>query len=252
MSSPSRFRTSVLAAALALTAGAALAAERPFCANRPGKATPPCILDAGRWQLEAAVLDYQDETYAVAGFELRRGLTARTEASLAWTPIFTGRHTGGTGDLQLNLRTALTDPDGEGAQVALQGFVTAPTATHGQGAGGWEGGLLAPVAVPLGGLSLGAAPEVAAARDADGRGTHLAYAAAVGLSHAFGPLTAGVELWGRLDDDPAGRTRQASADLTAAYVPSRAPDLQFDAGLNAGLNRQTPDLEVYVGVARRF
>lgn len=252
MSSRLRFRTSLAATALALVAGAAAAAERPFCADRPGKATPPCILDAGRWQLESALVDYQDETFAIAGFELRRGLTPRTEASLAWTPIVTGRHTSGTGDLQLNLRIALTDPDGQGALVSLEGFVTAPTATHGQGAGGWEGGLLLPIAIPLGAFSLGAAPEVDVARDAGGRGTHLAYSAAVGLGHGFGPLTAGVELWGKVDDDPAGRTTQASADLTAAYVPAAAPDLQLDAGLNAGLNRHTPDLEVYVGVARRF
>lgn len=252
MSSHSRFRTSVLAAALALTAGAAAAAERPFCADRPGKATPPCILDAGRWQLESALVDYQDHSWAVAGFELRRGLTSRTEASLAWTPIFTGRHTRGTGDLQLNLRTALTDPDGTGAMVSLQGFVTAPTATHGQGAGGWEGGLLLPASAPLGAFSLAAAPEVDVVRDAGGGGTHLAYSAALGLGRSFGPLTAGVELWGKVDDDPAGRTTQASADLTAAYVPAATPDLQLDAGVNAGLNRRTPDVEVYVGVARRF
>jgi hypothetical protein len=252
MSSPSRFRTSLLAAALALIAGATSAAERPFCADRPGKATPPCILDAGRWQLESALADYQDRTWAVAGFELRRGLTRRTEASLAWTPILVGPHAHGTGDLQLNVRTALSDPDGDGPMVSLEGSVTAPTATHGQGAGGWEGGLLLPVAVPLGAFSLAAAPEVDMARDAEGRGTHLAYAAAVGLGRSFGPLPAGVELGGKLDDDPAGRTSQASADLTAAFVPAASPNLQLDAGLNAGLNRRTPDLEVYVGVARRF
>ena len=47
------------------------AAERPFCADRPGKATPPCILDVGRWQLESALVDGADDSWAVAGFELR-------------------------------------------------------------------------------------------------------------------------------------------------------------------------------------
>jgi hypothetical protein len=29
-------------------------------------------------------------------------------------------------------------------------------------------------------------------------------------------------------------------------------DLQIDAGATFGLNRQTPDLELYAGIARRF
>jgi hypothetical protein len=29
-------------------------------------------------------------------------------------------------------------------------------------------------------------------------------------------------------------------------------DLQFDAGANFGLNRQTPDVELYTGVSVRF
>jgi hypothetical protein len=59
-----------------------------------------------------------------------------------------------------------------------------------------------------------------------------------------------VELWGQIDDDPADRAYQASADLTAAYAISG--DAQLDAGVSFGLNRTTPDVEAYVGIARRF
>ena len=78
----------------------------------------------------------------------------------------------------------------------------------------------------------------------------IAWSGAAGVSRAFGPTTLGVEVWGQIDDDPADRTYQASADLTAAFaVGSNA---QLDAGVNFGLNRTTPDVEVYAGVARRF
>lgn len=242
---------------------------RPLCADRPGKATPPCILDAGRWQLEVGVVDAtlqrgggeRDDVYALGGFELRRGVTRRTELELAWTPWSIERsddhgakgHAAGTGDLGLSFRTALTNPDGMGVAVSVEPFVTAPTATHHQGAGGWEGGVLLPVSGAITDkVSFGVTPEVDVVRDAAGGGTHAAVAAAAGVSRGFGPATLGVELWGARDDDPAGATTQASLDFTAAYVPPPTPDLQLDAGVYMGLNRNTPDVEAYVGVSRRF
>jgi hypothetical protein len=44
--------------------------------------------------------------------------------------------------------------------------------------------------------------------------------------------------------------RQYSADVSVALLPSN--DLQLDAGANFGLNRQTPDVELYAGVSKRF
>src|SRR5436190_1237497 len=79
------------------------------------------------------------------------------------------------GKATLPLMGALTDPDGKGLAVSAEGFVTAPTATHGLGAGGWTGGLRLPISVPLGESSLGLAPEVDVLRDAGGGGAHLAW-----------------------------------------------------------------------------
>ena len=54
--------------------------------------------------------------------------------------------------------------------------------------------------------------------------------------------------WSR--SDPSGTTRQASADGSAAFLLSN--DVQLDAGANFGLNRATPDVELYGGVSVRF
>jgi hypothetical protein len=149
------------------------------------------------------------------------------------------------------MRRALTTPGGDGPQVSIQGYVTAPTATHGLGAGGWTGGARLPIAVPLAkDLGLGLTPEVDVVRNADGAGTHLAWSTAAGISRAFGKLTLGVEAWGLIDDDPRARTYQASADFTAAQMVGE--NTQLDAGVYFGLNRQTPNAEAYVGISRRF
>ncbi|WP_133254924.1 transporter [Phenylobacterium hankyongense] len=242
---------------------------RPLCADRPGKATPPCIVDVGRLQVEVGLVDaafqrqagQHDDAYTLGQFELRTGISRRTEVEIGWTPWSIQRtetagvrsRQAGVGDLSLGFRTALTDPDKDGLAVSLEPFVTAPTGTHGQGAGGWQGGLLLPMSGPLiKDVSFGFTPEVAVVRNAAGGGTHVAWSGAFGISHAFGPANVGLEVWGGVDEDPAATTTMASLDATAAWTPAATPDLQLDAGVNAGLNRNTPDVELYVGVARRF
>jgi hypothetical protein len=257
-----------LAGLFAGLAGAAQAQSqtglRDFCADRPGKATPPCILDAGRLQLETGLADAalnrehgaRDDLLLLGQTELRLGVSRRTEWEAVVTPLSVEHATGagtrrGFGDLVLGLRTALTDPDTAGRLVSLQAFASAPTATGHQGAGGWEAGVRLPVAAELmNGFALGLTPEADLRRDADGRGRHVALSGAASLSHDLAGASVAAEVWAQRDDDPAGHVTQASIDLSAAWQAGR--DLQLDAGANAGLTHATPDLELYVGVARRF
>lgn len=251
-------------AALIFTGSAHAQALREFCAERPGKATPPCVLDAGHLQLEVGLADAvfersrgaHETIYTLAASEVRFGLSKRVEIEAGWMPLIldrdraAGRRTG-VGDAMLGARVALGNPDADGAAVSLQGFVTAPTASHGLGAGGWTGGLRLPVSIPLGSdTDLALTPEVDVVRDTAGRGTHLAWIGVAGVSHAFGPTMLGCEVWGEIDDDPSGKVREASADFTAAYAVG--DNAQLDAGVNLGLNRATPDVEIYAGIARRF
>jgi hypothetical protein len=249
-----------------LLAAASARAEGPrdFCADRPGKATPPCILDVGHVQLETALTDAvfrrsdddRQETYALGSSELRIGLGRRLEAEAAWTPVIIDHHRGasrvtGVGDLTLGARWALSDPDKAGAAVSVQGFVNAPTATHGLGAGGWAGGARLPMAMALpGGFAIGVTPEADVARNANGWGALLAVNATLSISRGFGDTTLGAELWGQIDDDPAARTSMATFDLTAAHALGK--DSQLDGGVNLALNRNAPDLEVYAGLSHRF
>ena len=257
-------QTQAPAAPAPATAEAPSDGLRDFCGQRPGRVTPPCVVDAGHLQVEAGLIDAvfqhndgaHSDIYAVGATELRLGVSKRLEIEASWTPSVMDHtrgqpHVSGTGDAGLALLAALTDPDKMGVQVSIQPFVTLPTATHGLGAGGWTGGARLPVAVPLdGGFLLGLTPEVDVLRNDGGGGTHAAWIAAASLAKTFGPATFGVELWGQAEAAPGGVIRRATADLTAAYMIGKS--LQLDAGANFGLNRQTPNAELYFGISKRF
>ena len=259
-----------------LAAGAAHAADagdppRDFCADRPGKGSPPCVLDVGRFQAELGVADgawsrgggTSSDDLAFGGLELRLGLTPTVEGQVSWTTHERirdkDRATGavstvsGAGDLNLGLRWSLKNPGGDGFSIAVQPFVTAPVGADGIGGDTWQGGVIVPMSVPLNPTwSLALSPELDVRPDADGAGSHAGYAGSVGVGRSVGPVALGVELWADRDEDPSGHITQASFDLTAAWTPKSVPDLQLDASAYAGLNRNTPDLELVVGVAKRF
>lgn len=262
-------RALAMAIGLLAITGAAHAQERDFCADRPGKGSPPCVLDKGRFQVEVSGVDatlnkdggVSTRDLAYGGLELRLGLTSSLEGQLSWTPHERVRTksqgvvstVSGAGDLGFAARWSLKNPAGDGLSIAVQPFVVAPTGADGIGGGVWQGGVIVPVSIPLNGdWSLSLSPEADARPDADGSGRHAAYVLAGGVGRAVGPVNLGAELWVDVDDDPSGRATKASFDLTAAWTPTALKDIQLDAGAYLGLNRKTPDLELVVGVAHRF
>jgi hypothetical protein len=158
----------------------------------------------------------------------------------------------GIGDVNLIFKQGLTSSDAA-VQVTAMPFVKLPTAKHALGNGKWEGGLRVPIgyAIAKSPFSIGLTPELDWAADADGRGHHAAMIQVASLGwQASAKLNLSAEIWGQWDWDPSGTTRQASADGSVAYLLSN--DVQLDGGANLGLNRQTPDVELYAGVSKRF
>ncbi|WP_438851148.1 transporter [Brevundimonas nasdae] len=244
---------------------------RDFCADRPGKGTPSCVLDQGRWQVELGLFDgarqsdatTRTETWDAGDLFIRYGLTSLTELQLGVTTWnrerTTDRATGardtaeGIGDLSIGLRHSLKNPDGSGLSVALSGFVTAPTGARAIRADGFEGGVLLPVSIPLNDdWSLSLTPEFDWVSNSDGDGRHAAYTMVAGVGRGFGQWNLGAEIWISHDDDPINATTQSTFDLTAVWTPPSLPDAQIDFGFNFGLNNDSPDVEFGVGVARRF
>jgi hypothetical protein len=268
MSSRHSIIRSVALAAAFLWASAAAAQEpREFCPDRPGLGTPACTIDAGRFAVELGLLDRtldreagdRAEAWSVGDLLVRYGLDARTEVQLGWSAF--GRvetRTGGvredasgTGDLLVALRRNLVDSP-SGFALAVMPYVTLPTGSSDIGAGDWGGGVLVPMSHALpGGFQLGLTLSADAAVDADGDGRHFAASAILGLDVPLAEaLGATAELAVVRDDDPLGEATEVLAGLSAGWSPN--DDLQLDVGVNVGLNRAAADLQLYVGVARRF
>jgi hypothetical protein len=254
----------------ALPASAQAQGERDLCTDRPGLGTPPCTVEPGRVVFELGLGDWtrdQDSRERVdtivAGDALARiGLTEHLEAQIGWTSYGHVRtrdrttdavdRASGTGDVTLTLLRNLQNPDGSGVSIALMPFATLPVGGGAIGAGDWGAGLRAPFSVELGaGVALALTPEVDAAVDQDGSGRHLAYGSVAGLDLDLSDSVSGTaELSAFRDDDPSGHATQMLAGLSLGWQPS--DDLQLDIGANLGLNHDSPDTQLYIGVARRF
>ena len=255
--------------ALAFSAPAFADDGRDLCADRPGLGTPACTVEAGKFLFELGLGDWtrdsdgpqRTDTITTGDALLRIGLTSSLEAQVGWTALGHVRERDSaagtidkrvrTGDVTLALRQNLRNPDGSGFSIALMPYATLPTGGSGVGAGDWSGGLLVPLSVEAGPVSLALTPHVDAAADADGDGRHLAYGSVAGVGFDLSDaVSASAELSLTRDRDPARHSTEALAGLSAAWQPN--DDSQWDAGINAGLNRSSPDVELYVGYVRRF
>jgi hypothetical protein len=258
----------IAAILLAGASSAAAADQQPICADRPSKSTGPCTVPAGAWQIETGLIDWSRDSSVGertdltewGGSLIKYGVSGNADVELGFIPLETlsihgggaHEHHSGFGDMLMRVKYALT-PENAPVQVSIDPFIKLPTANHWLGNGKVEGGLLVPVQVPLGKtpLTLSLDPELDLLADEDGHGRHLETQQVVNLGIAVNKeLSLSAEIWTAWDWDPAGTTRQASADGSIAYELSK--NLQLDAGANFGLNRSTPDMELYTGVSVRF
>ena len=241
---------------------------RPLCPDRPGKGTSPCTVDADHLEVEVDAFDMTSQhqngvsttVYDFAAPELRYGVSDDLEAAADFAPYIQARsRTGGVtqtasgiGDLTLHLKWMVTPYDNGPFAMALMPFVKIPTAPLTIGNGALEGGFVAPLSYDLGGnWSLAASPEVDLLKNQADEGRHVAIANVFGLNRSFdGGISLGAELAGVGDFDPAGESQTWTFDIAAAWQPDSAT--QWDTGFNFGLNRNTPDLQFYAGVTRRF
>ena len=241
-------------------------APAPICTDRPTKANVVCTVPGHAIQIEADAVNWtrfnapgtRIDTILYSNPTVKYGFGAITDVELNLAPYESVRTRsrlasntiGGIGDLYIRLKRQLTSPTAT-VQVALIPYVKAPTARAGIGNGKVEGGVIAPIIYALpAGLTLNLGPEVDVLADSDGHGRHAQLVGLVNLSKSIGKTTLYGELWTGQNLDPAGTVRQYSADVAVTYLLT--PTLQVDVGGNIGLNRVTPAVQSYVGIAARF
>jgi hypothetical protein len=259
-----------IAVALVCWSAVAAAAESkdPICADRPGKANPTCTVPPGMVQVETGLVDWSGDNsggvrtdeFDIGATAVKVGLTDRLHIELdlpAYVDVHSraggiGASTSGFGDSGVALKYRVT-PTSAPVQVALYPFIKIPTARRSLGNGKVEGGLAILADGAFGGspIAWDVAPELDLVADSDGAGYHLAMVQVVSLGVPVSSrLSISGDLWGSWDFDPAGPVRQYSADAATAYVLT--DNVQLDAGANFGLNRNTPDIEVYSGISFRL
>jgi hypothetical protein len=251
---------------VAMLGSAAQGDDTAICADRPTKSNNACAVERGGWQLETDIFSgtfqrsggITTDTYFVTNPTLKYGVAENwdVEANIAPYEIVRahdgfGTHTlSGIGDLFLKLKY---DAIPQGAvQLGFIPLVKLPTARDGIGNGAVEAGVSVPVNVALSDAwSLGFSPEFDALKDAGGDGRHFNTSQTAVLGYLLpGDLTLNAEVWGDWNDDPAGAPAQYSLDFAAARLLTKT--FQIDGGVNIGLNRATPDLQLYAGLATRF
>jgi len=251
-------------------------ALRDFAADRPAKSFGPTTIDAGRVQLETELFNYshqktdgiRTQTYVGPNPTARIGLLKDIEFQVTYSPFVHQRVTdttvspstttsaSGSSDLFTRLKfNLLGNDDDSKVQIGLIPYVkwgTAPESLGGNRA--TEGGLIAAYAFSLpNDWSLALNTEWDNLKNGANSSYHSQIQQTVGLSkQVVKDVTLTAELWGLANYDPTltRPLRQYSFDTALAWMARK--DLQLDVGANFGLNSQTPSLQVYTGITRRF
>jgi hypothetical protein len=255
---------------LLFPAAASAQEGRDLCPDRPGLNTPACTIDAGRVQVEVSLADWarssgggvRSDELLLGDTLVRIGVSDSAELRIGWTPYGEQRvrdrlagtraSDSGSGELTLGVKYNLMSPDGSGTSVGLLPSVTLPTGSGPLDSGDWSAAVQLPVSFDLGNdVSFGLTPEISAAVDGDGDGRHAAYALTAGFGFApVDNLAVAIEAQVARDDDPTGGSTAAIAGVALGYQIGE--DSQIDIGSQFGLNRNAADVELYVGVSRRF
>ncbi len=247
----------------------ALAQEqlRALCGDRPGLGSSTCIVDAGHVQVETGLswtrtdgFREREDVFLAGDTLLRLGLDDRTEVQLGFTAFGYARtrtavsvdEESGIGDVTLALRRNLMSSDGSGTNAAVQAYATLPTGGEAVGAGDWSAGILLPFGFDLSDtLSVAFTPQASIEPDSDGEGHHASFGGSAGVGMTLSDrVGAAVDLAIIHDDDPAGSSTEALLGLSLTLGLSG--NVQIDAGLNLGLNDDSPDTELYAGIVTRF
>jgi opacity protein-like surface antigen len=279
---PARIAAHIGGAALTIACGAATAADksqyslrnptpaselRDMSTDRPDKTESPYTVDAGRFQLETDLVAYTHDSrdgvttraFDVTPFNLKVGLTGSTDVQFVYGAFSHVRTSGGGaretekgfGDLVVRLKHNLWGNDGGPTALGLIPFVKLPTNNVESLNDDVEGGVIVPLAVDLGGgIGLGLMTEIDILRSESGSGYEPTFVNSATLSFEL------TQRLGLYVEALVERSTESSAEtvvtLDSGLTYAVTDNLQLDAGANVGVTGAADDLNVFVGLSRRF
>lgn len=258
-----------LVATTAAPADAQIKSLREMSTDRPDKTESPYTVDSGHVQVEFDFATYthdssdgqRTETLNVAPANFKLGLTRSVDVQIIFdgylretsTDRVTGarERTSGIGDVTVRLKQNLWGNDGGTTALAIMPFVKVPTSSNGVGNDAVEFGVIAPLALSIAkGIGVGLMTEIDVLEESDGRGYAPSFVnsatIAFDLTDKLGLYT---ELFTERSTERAARW-VVTGDVGVTYAVS--DDVQLDTGINLGLTGAADDLNLFVGLSRRF
>lgn len=255
---------------LSLLSALTLAAARPLTTDRPDATESPFTIEPERVQLEVSAAQWtreahtpgrdetRIETWNLSPFNVRLGLTGRTELQIVHDGYIreevSDRTSGattttrGVGDLTLRYKMNFRGNDEGRVGWGAMPYLKLPTAAGELGNDKIEGGLILPFAYEISEeWGFGAMTDLAVVRHADNSGyrTFVLFTATVSrsLGDCLGIFT---EITCEVSEGKPGVT------LNTGATYGLSDNLQLDVGANVGVTRAADDLTLFAGLAYRY
>lgn len=198
----------------------------------------------GHFQLETNLADWQSgdpQTVIVGDSVLRIGVLRDTELQLGWTPYFSSGDRKGSGDIRLGFRQILREAR---FGVVLQPVVVLPTGSKSVTAGHLTGG-----------ATLGLTYEISHTTQLYATPTvfflpQTLVSSTVGVNqHVKGPVDTALEVFTQHQMGDPTQSQYSLGSITTYKFNER---FEINAGVNVGLNANTPPVELVIGFTRAF
>lgn len=234
---------------------------RSLTSDRPDATESPYTVDAGHLQIEASFAAYTradagENEWNFAPVNIRVGIRSNFELQFVLDGYRRTRSETGTGpaqirsgvgDVTVRAKFNLHGNDGGSAAWAVMPFVKLPTNSGGVGNRSVEGGMLVPVAFPLGSWSAGAMTQLDLMRNTSGDSFAIAWTNTFTVGHGVTQkMAAFFELASTAG--AGGHALGFNTGLTYAVHEN----FQLDGGVNLGLSRTAPDVVIFFGLTSRY
>jgi hypothetical protein len=242
---------------------------RDYNPDRPSKITSPFTIDAGHFEIESDVANFQharsggvsQDVLQVLDPTFKLGLLSNVDVEFGLNGLDVVHRTGaptlsGFGDLNVRIKVNVVGNDGGDYTIAVVPYVKIPADTAASlaiGNDAVEGGgiLAAQVKLPQD-FQLGLQTELDALQGGNDSQRHPNFVNIATLSHeipGIKNLTGYAEFYSSVSADKFTPDIY-TADFALAYLIGK--NTQLDGGINVGLNKAAPDYQLYAGISQRF